>query len=70
MMTEAITLTCKLKDNLGANRTLTMDNPKEALALKEISEFRHFLIDCDLLMTSPKVPDSQYAFINESSHHL
>jgi len=64
MITEATTLTCKFKDNLGTNRTLTIDNPKEALTPDEISEFMHFLIDSDLLMASPKVPDSQFSFIN------
>lgn len=67
MITETKTLSCKFKDTLGANRTLSIDAPKANLTPEEIAEFMHFVIDSNLLVTGSENNESQLALINGAS---
>jgi len=67
MKTETRTLSCKFKDSLGANRTLSIDAPKTNLTANEIAEFMHFVIDLNVLIANSDNSESQLALINGAS---
>lgn len=64
MIRTTTTLSCQFKDNMGNNRSLTLDQPREDITLEEIQEFMEYVIEADVY--HPRVEDAEayLAFIN------
>ena len=64
MIRTTTTLTCKFKDNLGNNRSLTLDQPKDDITAEEIQSFMEYAIEADVYYPNVADVESSLAFIN------
>ena len=64
MIRTTTTLTCQFKDNLGNNRSLTLDQPKDDITVEEIQSFMEYAIEADVYHPNVADVESSLAFIN------
>jgi len=68
MIKTTTTLTCHFKDNLGNQRSLTVDQPRENLTKEEIQAFMTYAIEADIY--HPNSEDVQIALASVSGATL
>ena len=64
MIRTTTTLSCQFKDNLGNNRSLSIDQPRTDLTKEEIQAFMEYAIEADIYHPNKDEVQSSLAFIS------
>ena len=66
MITNTLTLTCKLKDSLGKSKSINIDAPKDDITTEEINAFMQAAIDTNILLVDEDQPEVTLATIESA----